>query len=101
MNIRQNIIEAIKSKRKLELNYKNEGLRLVLPHVIYVSTTGKTLVDSYQISGYSSHSEEIPGWRPFDISKITQLIILEETFDPALGYNPLSDRYFNAIARIY
>lgn len=100
MSTQKNIVEAIRSKCKIELNYKDEGLRLVLPHALYVSTTGKTLVDSYQISGHSNHSEEIPGWRPFDVSKITHLRVLEETFDTASGYNPLSDRYLNAITKI-
>jgi len=100
MSIQNSIAEAIKLKRKMELNYKGEGLRLVFPHALYVSTTGKTLVDSYQISGHSNHSEEIPGWRPFDISKISQLKVLEETFHIASGYNPLSDKYSNAIAKV-
>jgi hypothetical protein len=65
-----------------------------------VSTTEKILIDCYQLEGYSSHPEQIPGWRPFDISKITELEVLSETFDIAPGYNPLSDRYSNSISSI-
>lgn len=100
MNIQNQLINAIRLKRKIELNYKGEGFRVVCPHAIYVSTTGKTLVDAYQISGYSNHSETIPDWRPFDILKITALMVLDETFNIAPGYNSLSDRYLNAIAKI-
>ncbi len=100
MTVKNKIIDAIKSKHKVELNYKGEGYRIVCPHVIYISTTGKVLVDSYQLSGYSNHSEKIPDWRPFDIEKITTLKILDDTFDVAPGYNPFSDRYSNAIAKI-
>lgn len=98
--MKNNIINAIKSRCKVELNYKGEGYRIVCPHAIYISNTGKTLVDSYQLSGYSNHYEKIPDWRPFDLEKITALKILDETFDIATGYNPLSDRYSNAIAKI-
>jgi predicted DNA-binding transcriptional regulator YafY len=100
MDIQRQIIEAIKSRRQVEINYKGEGFRMVCPHALYISSTGKTLVDSYQVSGYSNHSEQIPDWRPFDILKITELKVLDETFELAPGYNPSSDRYSNAIAMI-
>lgn len=100
MTVENKIINAIKSKQKIELNYKGEGYRVVCPHAIYISSTGKTLVDCYQLSGYSTHSEKIPDWRPFDIAKITELKFLDEAFDIALGYNPFSDRYSNAIIKI-
>lgn len=100
MIVKNKIIEAIKSKRKVELNYKGEGYRIVCPHAIYISTTGKTLIDAYQLSGYSTHFEKIPDWRQFDIEKITVANNLDDTFNIAHGYNPLSDKYFNAIARI-
>ncbi len=100
MSFQSELISAIRSKSKVELNYKGEGNRLICPHALYISSTGKTLADSYQVAGYSSHAEDIPGWRPFDISQITSLRVLEETFDIAPGYNPSSDRYSNAIAKI-
>lgn len=100
MIVKNMIIEAIKSKRKVELNYKGEGNRIVCPHVIYISTAGKTLIDAYQLSGYSTHFEKIPDWRQFDVEKITAFKNLDDTFNIAPGYNPLSDKYYNAIAKI-
>ena len=100
MSIENKIIEAIKSKSKVELNYKGKGHRIVCPHAIYISSTGKTLVDCYQLSGYSTQSEKIPDWRQFDITKITELKFLNEPFDTAHGYNPFSDKYSNAIMKI-
>ena len=100
MDVQTQMTNVIKSRRKVELNYKGEGYRLVCPHALYISSTGKTLVDSYQLSGYSTHAEQIPGWRPFDISKITEIRVLDETFEIAPGYNPSSERYLNAITMI-
>ena len=98
-NIQNQIIEAIRSKCKVELNYKGAGLRVVCPHAVYISPSGNIRVDSYQVSGYSSHSREFPHWRPFDIAKITGLRILNETFSPVPGYEPLSHKYSNAICQ--
>ena len=100
MSIQAQIINAINSRRRVELNYKGDGCRVICPHALFISSTGKTLVDSYQLPGYSTHHEQIPGWRPFDISKITEIRVLDETFDSAPGYNPLSDRYSSAIAMV-
>ncbi len=100
MDVQTQIIQAIRLRRKVELNYKGEGYRIVCPHALYISPTGKKLVDAYQISGYSTHADQIPGWRPFDISKITDIRILDDTFEVATGYNPLSDRYSRAIEMI-
>jgi hypothetical protein len=99
-NIQDQIIEAIRSKCKVELNYKGEGLRIVCPHAMYISTSGKIRVDSYQVSGYSNHFYKCPHWRPFDIAVITELKILNETFDTAHGYDSLSHKYLNAIVKI-
>lgn len=100
MDIQSQLINAIKTRRKVELNYKGEGYRLICPHALYKSSTGKILVDSYQLSGYSTHAEQIPGWRPFDISKITEIRVLDDMFEIASGYNPSSERYLNTIAMI-
>ncbi|MHB1346238.1 MAG: WYL domain-containing protein [Candidatus Humimicrobiaceae bacterium] len=100
MDIQTQVINAINSKCKVELNYKGEGDRIVCPHALYISSTGKTLVDSYQLSGYSMYNEQIPGWRPLDISKITEIRVLGEKFNLAPGYNPTSNKYLNVIAII-
>lgn len=101
MDFQNQIIDAIRSKNQLKLNYEGEGYRIVCPHILYYSSRGNKLLDTYQISGYSKHSEEIPGWRPFDTSKITELAILDDNFEVAQGYNPSNrDRYHTIIAEI-
>ena len=39
-NIQNQITEAIRSKCKVELNYKGAGLRIVCPHAVYISPSG-------------------------------------------------------------
>jgi predicted DNA-binding transcriptional regulator YafY len=98
--MQKQIVEAIRSKKKMEIDYKGEGNRLVCPHSLYISSSGKTLVDPYQISGFSNYSEEVSGWRDFDLSKIVSLRVLKESFHIAPGYNSSSERYVNAIAKV-
>ena len=84
----------------MEINYKGEGKRLLCPHALFTSTQENILVDAYQLGGYSNHSEDVPGWRQFNIHDISSMAILNESFDIAPGYNPTSDRYNNALAII-
>lgn len=101
MDCSDRIIEAIRGKRQIRMNYKGKGYRIVNPHVLYYSASGNKLVDAYQISGYSDHSESIPGWRPFYVSEITEINVLDETFDIADGYNPYNtDRYPTIIEKV-
>lgn len=101
MDYSEPIIEAINTRRKMKVNYNHKGYRIVCPHVLYYNASGNKMVDVYQISGYSSHPESIPGWRPFDLSEITEINILDETFDIAYGYNPYNiDHYPTIIAKV-
>ena len=101
MDYSDSIIEAIRTKRQMQVNYKGEGRRIVCPHILYYSSSGNKLVDIYQISGFSNHPENIPGWRPFYISEITEITILDDTFEAANGYNPHNpDRYPTIIEKI-
>jgi len=95
------IVEAIRLRKKLRLNYKGEGYRIVCPHILYFSDVGNKLLDAYQISGYSKHQNEIPGWKPFYLAEITDLDMLEDTFEIAPGYNPSNrSRYLTIVAKI-
>lgn len=101
MDYHDQIIDAIKAKRQLMINYKGEGNRTICPHILYFSSAGNKLVDAYQISGHSEHPDNIPGWRPFYVSKITGINILNGAFEIAEGYNPSNkDRYPTIIEKV-
>ncbi|OGX27988.1 MAG: hypothetical protein A2879_00805 [Omnitrophica WOR_2 bacterium RIFCSPHIGHO2_01_FULL_49_10] len=101
MDLESQIITAIREKRQMKINYKGYGDRIVCPHVLYFSSAGNKLVHTYQISGYSEHPQQIPGWRPFQLSEITDFSILDEKFEVAPGYNPSNrDKYSTIIENI-
>jgi predicted DNA-binding transcriptional regulator YafY len=85
------LIMAIRARRKVQINYKGSGWRTMCPHILFVGPSGNELIEAYQISGYSSHrwnAGPLADWRTFSIDYITDLKITNETFDTAPGYDP-------------
>lgn len=81
------ICSAINEKKLLRFFYDG-GFRVVEPHCFGEGTKGTDLLRAYQVKGYSSSGNPF-GWRLFDISEITALTVLEDTFDKARrDYNP-------------
>jgi len=72
------IIEAIENKLLLEFEYDGH-YRLVESHTYGTFKTGKDTLVAYQIDGTSERGN-VPDWRPFTVSKITNLVLLEDTF---------------------
>jgi len=94
------IIIAINSRRKLKINYKKTGDRIICPHVLYISATGKKIIDAYQLSGYSE-TDKLPEWKSFNVSDIDKVSVLKDTFDIVPAYNPSNkEKYVTIIARI-
>ncbi len=82
----QTIIKAIKERRLLELTYKDIQ-RTVEPYAYGATKTGYKKLTCFQIKG--SHSSSKPHvWDYLDVSKITKLNLLDETFVRRDGYKP-------------
>ena len=95
-NILQLLTNAIKEKHCVALRYRDQHqIRVLEPHVIYVDENGETLVDCFQIRGYSASGRPPPFWRPFRLKKITALSILKESFAPRTeeGFTPNKLKY--------
>lgn len=74
----EKISEAIKNRNLLEFTY--DGLhRIVEPHTIGISNTGKTSLAAYQTKGDSSRGN-VPDWGQFTVPKIENLKVLDDTF---------------------
>jgi hypothetical protein len=101
MSIRSDLLVAITERCVVQLRYHSDAQdRIVHPHVLYRTGTGKECVDSYQIAG-PTYSGRLPDWRPFDLAKIRRLELLGEHFSAAPGYSPRSRKYKEGIiARI-
>lgn len=99
MTIEEIIREAIRERAPISLCYDSTGpaLRIVHPHVLYRSSTGKVCVDCYQVDGSSSSGGMLPDWRPFNLAKITEVELLDGEFDIAPGLNLGSPKYSNGL----
>ena len=68
--------------------YYEDGFRIVEPFCHGESTAGNDVLRAFQIGGYSK-SGNPRGWKLYEISKMTNLSILEDTFDGRRPhYNP-------------
>ena len=73
------IIDAIENKKLLEFTYK--GLtRIVEPHTLGINLKDNKMLSAFQIDG-ESDSIKIPDWGLFSTEKISNLKVLDETFD--------------------
>lgn len=75
---------AITNKRLLALTY-NGSARVVEPHD-YGVHKGITRLLAYQHRGTSTaRRKSLSGWRLFDVSKIEECVVLDETFPGSRG----------------
>jgi WYL domain len=89
------LVDAVRAHRVVELAYRGRtgvGARIVQPHAVYRTSTGKLCLDGVQISG-ETRSGRLPGWREFELMRVTDVRVLDATFSPAPDYNPTSPRY--------
>lgn len=93
------ILSAMQSKQCLSFSYGGYP-RVAEPHV-YGIKNGKIEILCFQISGASS-SGEILGWKRFELSKIQNLQIRDQTFagrrDTPSGQHSLWDRTFYIVS---
>jgi len=85
----------------MELNYEGDGVRLIEPYCFGMSHAGNYILRVHQIKGYTTSIA--PGWKLLDISKITDMKILTEHFDPTkLDDYHIGDKSMKTIfAQIY
>lgn len=91
MSFDEQIIVAIRARKKVQVNYKGSGWRTVCPHILFIGPSGNKLLEAYQLSGHSSHrwnANPLADWRTFSVSYITDLKVLNETFNIASDYEP-------------
>jgi len=71
------LTNAIQSQFLIEFDYDG-GLRIVEPHCHGISSKGNHVLRAYQVDGYSSTGKM--GWKLYDMSKVTSVLIKEEIF---------------------
>ncbi|NOZ09542.1 MAG: WYL domain-containing protein [Gammaproteobacteria bacterium] len=81
-NAVQILSAAIANKRCVQIYYKGQTrARVIEPHVLFRSKSGRYVVESFQIRGYSSNKRQPPFWRPFQLKKIVNMRVMPELFN--------------------
>jgi hypothetical protein len=89
---------AILERRVLSFTYEGDGLpaRTGHPHALFLSTAGETLVDVFQVAGFTS-TGTLPCWRSFNVEKIISARRLDSTYELAPGWDPDGPKYAGGI----
>ena len=77
---------ALRERRLLAFRY-HEHPRRAEPHALGRLKDGDVVLLAWQVAG-GSRSEPPPGWRTFQLTDITGLELLAETFTPRPDYRP-------------
>ncbi len=89
------LIDAVRAHRAVEVDYRGRsgpGMRLVHPHAVYRTASGKLCLDAVQVAG-ETRSGPLPGWRQFELMKVADVRVLEARFDPDPDYDPGAAKY--------
>lgn len=85
--IHDRLMDAINTRHQVSFTYQGKA-RIVEPHDYGIQNHQARLL-SYQIGGQSG-SGHLPNWRMFDVNKMSDFKVLEETF---AGNRPAKQHY--------
>jgi hypothetical protein len=101
------LVRAILNRRVVTLQLRDTDgslepfQRTGEPYVIYQSSTGKILLDWYQLAGWSESQPGRPGWRQLDLERVVTVRVgAKLSFAPRSEYKSDSPRYAQAIVRL-
>jgi hypothetical protein len=89
------LLDAVRAHHVVELLYQGRGgvaARIVQPHAVYRTSTGKLCLEGVQVGG-ATRSGSLPGWREFELMKVADVRVLDATFEPAPDYDPAAPKY--------
>src|SRR5512135_1303168 len=88
------IQSAIENMNLIEFSYEG-GRRTVEPHCFGVSKAGNECLRAYQVGGYSSSGKM--GWKLYDLSKMAELEVLNQTFEEPRADYQRNDKQMQTI----
>jgi hypothetical protein len=89
------LLNAVRDHRVVELTYlgsRGPATRVVHPHAVYRTSTGKLCMEGVQVAGETT-SGALPGWREFELMRIVDVRVVDIHFEPAADYEASSPRY--------
>ncbi len=99
------LTSAIQHKKQISYEYdapdRAVGVRIGNPHAIFISTAENVNIDIFKLGGVKTDpAKPLPAWRQYKVKNIKNVVILDQNFSTADGYNPTSKQYARVIAKI-
>jgi hypothetical protein len=83
------VLQALEERRILRIVYATGGLRMIQPHAILRKPDGTELLEAFQVQGFTEGGVE-HGWKNFDLSRVQQVEIGDERFEPRRDFKRVS-----------
>ena len=83
------VLQALEERRILRIVYATGGTRMIQPHAILRKPDGTELLEAFQVQGFSEGGVE-HGWKNFDLSRLQQVELGDERFEPRRDFKRVS-----------
>jgi len=93
------IEQAIKGKKLAAFRYEGKPRIAEIHSYGIMAGRGHEVASGYQTAGFSRKGR-LPGWRLFNLDRITELTLTTRTFNVRPGYTPEDPRFRKMIAKI-
>jgi WYL domain len=89
---------ALLGRHRVSFTYARDprvaGPRVVSPHAVYRTRTGKICLQGVQVAGHTSHGAgSLPDWRTFELGLMSGVRKLSEPFEVSEEFHPGSPAY--------
>jgi hypothetical protein len=97
--LRALVLQALEERRVLRIVYVTGGMRMIQPHAIFRKPDGAELLEAFQVQGYTEGGVE-HGWKNFDLSRLQQVELGEERFEPRRDFKRVSSAFGVVVAGV-
>jgi predicted DNA-binding transcriptional regulator YafY len=93
------VLQALEERRVLRIVYATGGMRMIQPHAILRKPDGVEQLEAFQVQGYSESGLE-HGWKNFELSRLQQVELGEERFEPRRDFKRESSAFGVVVAGV-
>ncbi|MDB4912117.1 MAG: hypothetical protein JWO39_2940 [Gemmatimonadetes bacterium] len=93
------VLQALEERRVLRIVYAYGGMRMIQPHAILRKADGTELLEAFQVQGFTEGGVE-HGWKNFELSRLHQVELGEERFEPRRDFKPVSGAHGVVVAGV-
>jgi hypothetical protein len=97
--VAKQIEQAIKGRQLAAFRYEGKPRIAEIHSYGIMAGRGHLVASGYQTAGYSRKGR-LPGWRLYNLERITEFTLTTRTFNPRPGYTPEDPRFRKQIAKI-